>query len=136
MTPASSNTKQANGGFSFVEVLVAMVFMAIVIPVAVEGFLIANGAGAVAERKRVAAQLAHAKLTELAATGTWATSETSGDYEDDWPGYTWEIIEESWNENNMILLTAVVRYEAQGKPYEVRLSTLVYEEEDEDDTLF
>ena len=58
--------------FTFAEILVAMVFVAIVIPVAVEGVLIANRAGTVAERKRVAARLADRLLAELVLTGEWA----------------------------------------------------------------
>ena len=76
-------------GFTFAEVLAAMVFVGIVIPVAVHGILVANRVGEVAYHKRVAVKLAEGLLNELIITGDWADSEDEGDFGEDWTGYTW-----------------------------------------------
>ena len=62
--------------FTFAEVLAAMVFVAIVIPVAVKGLSIANRAGSVAQHKRIAMELGDSILTELVMTEDWADGET------------------------------------------------------------
>src|SRR5882762_4963509 len=49
-------------GFTLAEVLAALLFMAIVIPVAVQGLHIASRAGSVSERKAVGARIAERKL--------------------------------------------------------------------------
>ena len=135
MTPSTARIARRDAGFTFVEVLVAMVFMAVVIPVAVEGILMANKAGVVAERKRIAAQLADTKLTEMVLTEDWRYGTSDGDFDEDYPDYTWSVSDNAWDEEGLLELTVVVSYMAQGKTYEVRLSTLVPEEEAADETM-
>ena len=55
-------------GFTFAEVLAAMVFMAILLPVVMQGLILANRASVIAERKRTAVHLGNSLLTELVAT--------------------------------------------------------------------
>ena len=81
-------------GFTFIEVLVAMLFMAIVIPVAVRALTVSNRAGVVAERKRVAMRLADTVLTESVITDSWRDGEVEGhdgvDRHDERRGHTAE----------------------------------------------
>ena len=102
-----------------------MLFMAIVIPVAMEGLRIASRAGAVAGRKGVAVQLADSKLNELIVTGQWRNTGQGGTFGEQWPGYRWAIKNELWSEGAMRLITVEVTYPAQNQEYSVRLSTLV-----------
>ena len=51
--------------FTFAEVLAALLFMAIVIPVAMQGVQVANRAGVAAQRKTVAIQLAGCPVGSL-----------------------------------------------------------------------
>lgn len=124
------NGLDSNAGFTFVEVLAAMLFMAIVIPVAVQGLSIATRAGVVAERTRTATQLADGLLTELVVTNEWRNSDSEGDFGEEWPRYRWTIEEEAWDEDTMRVITATVAYEVQGREYTVQLSTLVDETEE------
>ncbi len=64
--PATSKSSVARrtAAFTLAEVLAALTFMAIVIPVAIEGLRIANRAGVVAQRKTVAARVADSVLNE------------------------------------------------------------------------
>ncbi|MEK7675174.1 MAG: hypothetical protein AAB676_04975 [Verrucomicrobiota bacterium] len=112
--------------------LAALVFMAIVIPVAMEGLQIANRAGVVAERKGVAVQLADSLLNELITTGDWRNSGQSGTFADNSKAdnsknMRWRLLNESWGEDAMRLVTMEVTYQVQNQEYSVRLSTLVNE---------
>ena len=114
-------------GFTFVEMLAAMVFVAIVIPVAIQGLTVANRAGVLADRKRVAGQLADRILTELIITDEWKYENDEGDFGEEWPGYRWILEEEAWGEDTMRLVTIRVLFYVQDREYSVRMSTLVEE---------
>lgn len=115
---------QKRSGFTFVEMLAAMIFVAIVIPIAVEGIRVASRVGEVADHKRTGAQLADEMLNELILSGDWAEAETEGDFDDDWPDYRWEIETEEWDEETLQLVTVKVFFTVQGKEYSVALSSL------------
>jgi len=113
-------------GFTLAEVLAALVFMAIVIPVALQGLRVASRAGSVAERKAVATRLAERKLNELIVTGQWQSAAARGTMQEGWQTYDWELESESWTEDGaMRVLTVRVTVPVQGQDYNVRLSTLV-----------
>jgi len=117
-------------GFTFAELLAAMLFLAIVIPVAVHALTVANRAGTLADRKRTAAQLGNRLLTEAVLTDTWRDAEQEGDFGEDWPRYKWQMADEAWDEDTPRLLTVTVSYTVQQREYSVRLSTLVEETEE------
>jgi len=104
-----------------------MLFMAIVIPVAMQGVQLANRAGVVAYRKSVATRLADQKLNELLATDTWQTAGQSGAFAGRYRDYRWQLRHEQWIDTNMKLIEVEVFYLVQNQEYEVRLSTLVRE---------
>ncbi len=119
-------------GFTFVEVFAALVFLAILIPAIVEALSIANRTSVVAERSSIAGELAENKLNEilLSSTGgtTTAALDTSGDFGTDWPGYRWEMNQDTWDQdtvNTMSELSVQVFYPVQGKERSVTLATLV-----------
>lgn len=105
-----------------------MLFMAIVIPVVVEGMTIAHRAGIVADRSRVAAQLADRLLTEVVLTEQWRDGDQTGEFEPDFPGYRWSLTTEAWQEDVMRLVWVEVTYVVQGREFSVRLCTLAPEE--------
>lgn len=120
-----AEVRRRAGGFTFAEVLAAMVFLGVLIPVVVEGLALANRAALVAERQSVAAQLAGNLLNNLVVSQTWDSGQASGDFGEDWPGYSWQLLTGSWTEDTMTQLTVVVSYQVQGRDYEVSLTTLV-----------
>jgi hypothetical protein len=105
--------------------LAALAFMAIVIPVAVEGLRIANQAGQVAARKDVATRIADRVLNELIVTGQWQGLTQSGVVQEGAQDYRWQLRAEPWSLAAMRLLTVEVFFTVQGEEYDVRLSTLV-----------
>ena len=116
----------AERGFTLAEVLAALLFMAIVIPVAVQGLRIASRAGSVAERKALGARLAENKLNELIVTRQWQSSAQRGTIQEGLQSYTWSLESEPWAEDSaMRLITVHVKMPVQGQDYDVRVSTLV-----------
>lgn len=111
--------------FTLAEVLAALVFMAIVIPVAVQGLQIASRAGAVAERKREAARVAERVLNECIVTTNWNQAVQSGTVLEADREYRWTLRTETWTESTMQLLSVEVTFPVQGKDYTVPMSTLV-----------
>lgn len=117
--------KRARAGFTLAEVLAALVFMAIVIPVAVQGLRVANLAGQVGVRKAAAARVAERVLNEALVTGQWQQAVQSGTIAEGFQEYRYDLRVEPWTEGNLRLMTVQVMYPVQGQDYEVRLSTLL-----------
>jgi len=112
-------------GFTLAEVLAALAFMAIVIPVAVEGLRISNKAGQVAQRKAAAMRVADRVLNEIIVTGQWRSASQNGTGREGLQEYRWNIRSEPWREDAMRLVTIEVLFPVQGVDYDVRLSTVV-----------
>jgi len=127
MKRASLNREEK--GFTFVEVFAAMVFLAILVPAIVEGLTIANKASVVAERGSIAGELAENKMNEMLADGTWQSNPASGgDFGTDWPGYRWEMSQESWDQDKVNVVTELdlsVFFQVQGEEHNFELTTLV-----------
>jgi len=112
--------------FTLAEVLAALAFMAIVIPVAVEGLRVANLAGQVGQRKATAARIAERVLNERIVTSqSQQTPVNRGTIYEGVVAYDWSVRTEPWKLDTMRLVTVQVTYQAQGQDYDVRVSTLV-----------
>jgi type II secretory pathway pseudopilin PulG len=123
--PQWAAAKRAPGAFTLVEVLAALAFMAIVIPVAVDGLRIANLAGQVGHRKAIAARIAERVLNESVVTGQFRNSTQNGTIQEGVQSYEWVLRSETWPLDAMRLVTVQVNFPVQGRQYDVRLSTLV-----------
>lgn len=106
-----------------------MLFMAIVVPVAVQGIALASRAGTIAERKIVASQLADSFLSELVVLETWQSSPGSGTFPNTQGEYQWSLLQRTWEVDQMIYLEVMVAFQVQGREHVVRTSTLVEEPE-------
>ena|SRR2546421_108702 len=115
--------------FTLAEVLAALVFMAILVPVALEGLSIASRAGEVAVRKGEAAIVAQKVLNESVVTTNWNQNSQSGVVRQGAREFRWTLRNEPWGqdpaENTIPLLSAEVTFNAQGRDYSIKLSTLV-----------
>ena len=111
--------------FTLAEVLAAMLFLAIVIPVAVEALHVSSLAGEVAARKGAAARIADRVLNESLVTTNWTGGGQSGTVSEGALDFNWTMTSQNWPKNStMQVLTAEVKFPAQGKDYSVKLSTL------------
>ena len=119
----------AQSAFTLAEVLASLVFMAILIPVALEALSIATRAGEVAARKGEAALVAERVLNENVATTNWNKSVQSGSVRQGVREFRWTLHNDPWNQDlsqsAMRQLSVEVIYMAQGRDYSVRMSTLV-----------
>ena len=115
--------------FTLAEVLAALLFMGIVVPVAIEGLHIASLAGTVAERKGEAARVAQRVLNESLVTTNWNQAVQSGTTTEGQRQFRWTLHNDPWNEdpnqNTMRQLSVDVVFSAQSRDYSVRMSTLV-----------
>ncbi len=118
-------SRRRHSAFTFIEILAAMVFLAILVPAVVEGITLASRASAHAERGAVAAELAQNKLAELTLNDAWSGGESAGDFGQDWPGYRWELTQATWDMDSMTILTLKAFFTVQGREQSVSLSTLV-----------
>ncbi len=117
--------KRRCAAFTLAEVLAALVFMAIVIPVAVEGIQIAGRAGQVAARKGEAALVAERLLNEITLTNQATQSTLNGVLRQGAYQYRWQMRNEPWDKDALRLVSIQVTFAVQGQDYDVRLSTLV-----------
>lgn len=121
----SDVSNRTQGGFTLAEVLAALVFMAIVIPVAVQGLSVASKSGQVAVRKSEAQRVAERVLNESIITTNWNKSALSGIAFEGVHQFQWQIRNDPWTQEPMRVLSVQVTFAVQNKPYYVRLSTLV-----------
>ena len=122
--PSDVKRRASRAGFTLAEVLAALMFMAIVIPVAMQGLNIASRAGAVAERKREAIRVAERVLNETLVTTNRNLSAQSGVVRELDREYQWKLRSERWTESTMQLLSVEVTFPVQGQDYTVQLNTL------------
>jgi hypothetical protein len=126
---------KSRAAFTLAEVLAAMLFLAIVIPTAVEALHISSLAGEVAARKGAAARIADRVLNESLVTTNWTGSAQNGTVSEGAINYRWSLSVQSWPQAqnsasslnsriSMEMLTAQVTFQAQGKDYSVKLNTL------------
>ena len=119
----------SSAGFTFVEVLAALLFLAVVVPAVVTALTVSNRAAEITDRGTTAGELAENKLNEMLVDNAWQTSSnTSGTFGDAFPGYRWEMTVDNWSAdtaNAVNELRVEVFYPVQGKERSVRLSTLV-----------
>ncbi len=101
-----------------------MMFLAIVIPVAVQGLQIASRAGTVALRKSEAVHVADHLLGEMVATGQWKLS-GGGTVREGIHEYRWKVESRAWEKDALKLVSLQVVYSVQNRDYDVRVSTLL-----------
>jgi hypothetical protein len=123
--------------FTLAEVMAALLFLAIVIPTAVEVLHVSSLAGEVAARKSEAARIADRILSESLVTTNWNGGVQSGTTSEGILDFQWTLTSRLWAQNpmpaaqsqasQMELLTAEVKFLAQGKQYSVKSSTLAFQ---------
>lgn len=150
----SSNKARAIAAFTLAEMLAALLFMGIVIPVAVQALRVASLAGEVAERKGEAVRVAERVLNECILLTNYFQASQRGIVVEGTREFRWSIQSEIWDQAMtnqlpantavnqfgtrqptadqyvasqipMTLLTVEVLYPVQNQDYSVRLSTLV-----------
>lgn len=121
--------KDRGAAFTLAEVLAALLFMAIVVPVAMEGLHIASLSGSVAQRKGQAARIGQQVLNQSLVLTNWNQSIQSGTTTEGQRDFRWTLRTDPWAEDpsqsTMRQLSVEVSFTAQNRDYTVKLSTLV-----------
>ncbi len=116
------------GGFTLAEVLAALLFMAIVLPVAIEGMHIASLGGAVAATKGQATRIAQQVLNDNLVSTNWSQT-LQGTTTEGQRTFRWTLNSDPWNQDPsqsvMRQLSVLVTYTVRGRDYQIKLSTLV-----------
>ena len=124
LATAAANKKNC-AAFTLAEVLAALLFLAIVIPAAVEAMHVASLAGEVAARKGGAARVADRILNESLVMTNWSSGTQNGTVTEGTLDFRWTLTSQSWPQDPAMQIVAVeVKFSAQGKDYSVKLSTL------------
>src|SRR5215471_489404 len=89
----------SQAAFTLAEMLAALVFMAVLIPVAMEGLSVASRAGEVAARKGEAALIAERILNENIVTTNWGTAYQSGTVRQHGQDFKWTLRTDAWNQD-------------------------------------
>ena len=128
-------------GFTLVEILASLLFLAIAVPAIVAALGVASRTSEVAERSSVAGNLAENKLNEFLVGNAWqSAAQPAGDFGTDFPNYRWQMTTQTWagntantgtastsalGANTLTELAVEVFYPLQGGEHSVRLTTLV-----------
>ena len=121
-SPVSFRSSHA---FTLVEVLAALLMMAIVVPVAMEGMSVASRVGILGQRKAAAMRVAERLLNELVIENQLQQSSSGGTITDGDTSYPWTMRTETWSEDAMLQMTVTVNFVLRGNTYDVSLSTLL-----------
>lgn len=117
-------------GFTLIEALVAIVLVAVVLPVALAA-VTASLRGADAIRKQdIALRVAQSHLAVLVADGSWQSSGSSGTCEprtdgEDTEGMRWQMNVTPWRDQTVRVLTFTVSWGSTTNPRSITLTTLV-----------
>jgi prepilin-type N-terminal cleavage/methylation domain-containing protein len=121
----TTTNKRSRSAFTLIEVLAALLLLAIVIPVALEALHTASLAGDVAARKGEAARVADEVLNQSLISTNWNLGTQDGTIHDGGWQFHWTLNFQSWPvDPAMQLLTAQVQFSVLGRDYSVELSTL------------
>lgn len=114
-------------GFTLAEVLAALLFMAILIPITMQGVSVASRAGTLGQRKAVAMRIAERVLEEQIVSGQIGMGVPYGSIVEGDLAYPWTLKSDPWAEDPAIGLTVVsvrVEFTVQGNVYDITASTL------------
>ena len=116
-------------GFTLLEALIAIVLVAVVLPVGIAGISGAAHAAGQVRRNDLARRLAEGKLNQLVVTGEWQTSATSGDFDpatdgDDAAGFHWQLTSTAWRDPTVHDLRLAVTWDPVSDAHTVAVETL------------
>jgi prepilin-type N-terminal cleavage/methylation domain-containing protein len=122
-----TDARRGARGFTLVEVLAAMLMMAIIIPISLQGMSIVSRAALMGQRKTAAMRVAERVLNEQLAVvtqGQAIPTTGSGTEEENGMSYAWTMTTTVWPQDTMTQMTVHITFTSQGQTYDMGLSTL------------
>jgi prepilin-type N-terminal cleavage/methylation domain-containing protein len=124
--PKSTIRNPQSRGFTLPEVLAALVFVGIVLPVVMRGLTVSMQASSAARHRVEAAQLAKQKLDEfLIVRDPSSFISATGDFGTGWNEYTWTS-RAQLGEDGVYDVTVTVAWLEQSQQKSFALSTMIY----------
>ena len=121
------NNTRANG-FTLVEILASLMLIGLIIPSVMKGFSMISILASDSQREYQAMDLAETKLAEILLDGD--TGSGSGKFEEDDDNYfSWKVESSEWTVSDVKEVTVTVLWTQRNREREMKLSTLVYEQE-------
>ncbi len=111
-------------GFTFIEILAALVLLALVVPAVMRAMEVSGRAALLARRDAEALRLAETQLHLWRAGALDEVGRIDGAFEEPWSDYRWTLTSSPWLDAGITEWTVEVSYEARGRVQHVRLSTL------------
>lgn len=117
-------------GFTLIEALVAIVLVAVVLPVALAAVTASLQGASSISRQDVALRVAQSRLAALVADGSWQSSGSSGTCDprtdgEDTDGMRWQMTVATWRDQSVRTLRFTVSWGSTTNPRSVTLTTLV-----------
>lgn len=126
---------RTSGGFTLLEVLAALMLMAVVLPVVISALGSSTRAGSLTKSRDVALALAESKLAEAVVDGSWRTMPRQGTFDTDADfgsgveRFAWTLHMRDWNDPGLRELVVEVHWDQRGRAWTQRLATVVRAEE-------
>lgn len=127
LSPPTEAVRPRARAFTLVEVLAALLMMAIIIPVALQGMGVVSRVAEVGQHKAAAMRVAERVINEqiaLVGLGQAIPTSGSGTEVDGDTSYPWTMQTGNWAEDTMTQMTVHVTFTVRGSAYEMTLSTL------------
>ncbi len=120
-------------GFTLLEVLAALLLVAIVLPVVMGAIDTSTHIGGLAHDRAEAALLAENKLNEVLLDQSWQFGDASGAFGDDTDDpaakrYIWDLHVEQWQDPTVRMLTLTIHWERRGRLQTLTFTTAVHDE--------
>ena len=117
-------------GFTLIEALVAIVLVAVVLPVALAAVSQSLKGADTIRKQEVALRVAQTRLALLVADGSWQSAGTSGACDprtdgEDTEGMRWQMNVATWRDQTVRTLKFTVTWGSTSEPRSVTLTTLV-----------
>lgn len=117
-------------GMTLIETLIAIVVVALVLPVAIAGVTRAVQSAEQVRRMDTARRLAETRLARLAADGSWQSAASSGDFDprqdgEDAAGFRWQLATATWRDPVVRSLALTVSWGPAANPRAVTVETMV-----------
>ncbi|WP_186804650.1 type II secretion system protein [Limihaloglobus sulfuriphilus] len=114
-------------GFTLVEVMAAMLLIALIMPVAMKGVSLAVSLGSQTRNRLTALELAENALAQAVLEQSWQGGESAGNQRRFNVEYSWQITAAEQGIENVKLIEVVVEWQRRNVTQELKLSRLFYE---------
>ena len=127
----SNHSARSSRAFTLLEVLAALLLVAVVLPVLMGAINTATHLGGLASDRARAAILAENRLNEIILDQSWQFGDAADEFMTDTDGpdaerYLWDLHVEQWIDPSVRKLTMTVYWERRGRPQSITLTTAVH----------